>query len=485
MSKPKKYVFDNGVMKLNPEYTAYMSAQSGTPPQPPDKYSSGDQPLAIVSSMDDIATASQQQQTSTGTTLQLADSTVASMEIIQDEDFTDQFQAPGGGADGSELLDGLTEYFVKYEVPVGLINKLMALQFYQLKFIIDDSGSMNAKTDSFMNEASEHVLRGQPKSATVAMTRWQEAETRMHNLIDILTYVPTKSIEIRFMNAPNVINLQRAGKTIDQFRAEGHGQLVQAFTTIAVRYKTPTLRVLTQSFQAAAMGADPCMHYLLTDGVPSDAVVQQVADLIVHRQNPEANPVTLISCTNEDDEVNWMKEVEEKAPFCSELDDFHDEKDEVIHDQGVAFPYTKGYWLISQLVAAINPHDLDAIDEGLPFTKDTMDNMLGRVHSPQEYQYYFERNPHASIFMDVYARFLNEKTFARNIVSQADQTRRQVGGGYRNGERTSAPPPPASLAAHLSGITAAAAGGTGVFNFAAGGGGAPPPAYGDAPPAYS
>ena len=493
MAKPKKYTFENGVMKLNPEYKLWSDAQNGTPPST-DTKPAGDQPLAIVSSMGDVSEATEQQQSSTGTTFQLADSTVASMEIMMDEDFTNQFQAPNGGADGSDLLDGLTEYFVKYEVPVGLINKLMALQFYQLKFIIDDSGSMNAKTDSYMNEASEHVLRGQPKSATVAMTRWQEAETRMHNLIDILTYVPTKNIEIRFMNAPNVINLQRAGKTIDQFRAEGHGQLVQAFTTIAVRYKTPTLRVLTQSFQSAAQGPDPCMHYLLTDGVPSDAVVQQVADLIVNRQNPEANPVTLISCTNEDDEVNWMKEVEEKAPFCSELDDFHDEKDEVINDQGCAFPYTKGYWLISQLIAAINPNDLDAIDEGLPFTKDTMDNMLGRVHSPQEYQYYFERNPHASIYMDVYARFLNEKTFARNIVSKADQTRRQVGGGYHDGKRSSAPPPPASLAAHLAGITAAASGGTGVFNVggmsstAPSPSGAPPPAYGggagDLPPAY-
>jgi hypothetical protein len=499
MAKPKKYTFENGVMKLNPEYKIWADAQNGLAPPPAPPTSTGppvDQPLAIVSSMGDVAEATEQQATS-GSEFKLSESTVASMEIMMDEDFTNQFQAPGDGADGSELLDGLTEYFVKYEVPVGLINKLMALQFYQLKFIIDDSGSMNAKTDSFMNEASEHVLRGQPRSSSVAMTRWQEAETRMHNLIDILAFVPTKNIEIRFMNAPNVINLQRAGKTVDQFRAEGHGQLVQAFTTIAVRYKTPTLRVLTQSFQTAAQGPDPCMHYLLTDGVPSDAVVQQVADLISMRQNPEANPVTLISCTNDDEEAGWMKEVEEKAPFCSELDDFHDEKEEVMKDQGLAFPYTKGYWLISQLIAAINPHDLDAIDEGLPFTKDTLDNMLGRVHSPQEYQYYFERNPHASIYMDVYARFLNEKTFARNIVSQADQARRQAGGGYRNGERTSAPPPPASLAAHLAGITAAASGGTGVFNVggmnstapppAYGGpppGGPPPPAYGGPPPAY-
>ena len=101
MSNPKKYVFDNGVMKLNPEYMAWKAAQNGSQPVK----QTGDQPLAIVSSMSDVAEATSQQQQSTGTTFQLSESTVSSMEIIQDEEFTNQFQQPGG-VDGSELLEG-------------------------------------------------------------------------------------------------------------------------------------------------------------------------------------------------------------------------------------------------------------------------------------------------------------------------------------------------------------------------------------------
>jgi hypothetical protein len=55
----------------------------------------------------------------------------------------------------------------------------------------------------------------------------------------------------------------------------------------------------------------------------------------------------------------------------------------VVEDQGKAFPYTKGYWIISQLISCINPYDLDAIDENLPFSKATLDDILGRVHTPQ------------------------------------------------------------------------------------------------------
>jgi len=315
---------------------------------------------------------------------------------------------------------------------------------------------MNAVTDCMLNEASEHVLRGQVRSSSVPMTRWQEAETRLHNMMDILAFIPTKSIEIRFLNAKNVIYLVRAGKTAEEFSSDAHAQIADSFSTIAVKYKTPTLRVMTEAFNSAAGSANPTIHYLLTDGVPSDASVRQVADLIKNRANPKSNPLTLISCTNEDEESEWMKQVEEVAEYCSEADDFADERREVEKDQGLGFPYTKGYWLISQLVAAINPHDLDAIDENLPFTKHTLDNVLGRVHSPKEYQYYFERNPHADLYLDSYSRFLNEKVVSRNIVSKSDQARREAGAGYRNGERRRQVPSPASLASRLEKITAAA-----------------------------
>ena len=51
-------------------------------------------------------------------------------------------------------------------------------------------------------------------------------------------------------------------------------------------------------------------------------------------------------------------------------------------------------WLLSNLVAAINPHDLDALDENVPFTKYTLDSLLGVTTSYADYKYYFDCNPH-------------------------------------------------------------------------------------------
>ena len=455
MAQPKKYIFINGVMQLNPEYAAWKASNSGMPA--PKSKENGKAPLAIVSSMRDVADASLEQHIATGTSLQLAASTVASLEIMQDAEFSREFADPKGELDGSEILDGLTDFFAKLDVPVGLINKLMALQMYHLKFIVDDSGSMNAPTDSMLCEANEHVLRGIARSSRKPMTRWQEAETRLHNMMDILAFIPTKSIEITFMNAKNVINLVRAGKSKEMFLQDAHSEIANAFSTITVKYKTPTLRVLTNAFQASTLSADPVMYYLLTDGVPSDASVQKVSELIQFRRNPQANPLTLISCTDEDMEVEWMKQVEETAAFCAEIDDFNDESKEVMRDQGPAFPYTKGYWLICQLVAAINPDDLDAIDENVPFTKNTLDNMLGRIHTPQEFQYYFERNPHASLYVDLYERFLNEQGFARNFIAKQEQARRERRAGYRDGVPVKPPPSLETITPQLTPITKKAA----------------------------
>lgn len=133
----------------------------------------------------------------------------------------------------------------------------------------------------------------------------------MHVMLDIIAYIPTYPITIGFLNSKLKINLTHDGKSIEQFQSEAHAAVAQAFASIDVKYKTPTFRELTKAFDAAQHFAEPTMHYFMTDGVPSDQPVDVVARLIQNRPYPERNPLTLMSCTNEDHEVEWMKEVRE------------------------------------------------------------------------------------------------------------------------------------------------------------------------------
>merc|ERR1712087_60286 len=139
------------------------------------------------------------------------------------------------------------------------------------------------------------------------------------------------------------------------------------------------------------MGGVSISRYFFGDGLPNGGrrAIQEIVRMVKNRQDPSMNPVTFISCTNEDEAVEWMKECEEVAPYCSESDDFGDESREVLGDQGEALPYTRGFWLICQLVAAMNPDDLDAMDESVPFTKQTLDNLLGLTSTEETYRHYF------------------------------------------------------------------------------------------------
>merc|ERR1712100_386936 len=152
---------------------------------------------------------------------------------------------------------------------------------------------------------------------------------------------------------------------------------------------TPALEKIRSSLQG-----NPSMsiaRWFFGDGVPNGGrqAQREITRLLVTRPNPESNPMTFISCTNEDDQVEWMKDAEEVAPYCSESDDFRDEAEEVLRDQGAALPFSQGFHLICQLVAAMNPDDLDAMDESVPFTKQTLDNLLGIEHNEESYRHYF------------------------------------------------------------------------------------------------
>jgi hypothetical protein len=128
-------------------------------------------------------------------------------------------------------------------------------------------------------------------------------------MIDILAYIPAKHIQICFMNNVNtILILTHEGKTPEMFQQQYHQLLSTTFKSLQLG-GTPTLATLQRGFYDAEHFDEPTSHYLLTDGVPTDASVDRVSKLIRERKNPQRNPLTLISCTNVDSECEWMKTV--------------------------------------------------------------------------------------------------------------------------------------------------------------------------------
>lgn len=358
----------NGVMKMNPAYKRWKDAESGAMPVA-NAVPANPNALAVVSNMDDHMKLNED----LGTNVPLAESTDATIEMMQEPEISLE-----AGMQPDEMVDQLGAILGKYEVPMGLMNKLMMLSEYaSLEFIIDDSGSMQMNSDT-MNPVTR-----KPN------TRWQEAHQRLKEMVEILAYVPFNQIGLEFLNRKDRVTLKRNGMSPENFLRGANEQIDTQFAR-GPSGTTPALEKLQESF-LRGQGVS-IARYFFGDGLPNGGrrAISEIVRIIKNRPEPSLNPVTFLSCTNEDEAVEWMKDCEEVAPYCSESDDFGDESREVLEDQGEALPYTRGFWLICQLVAAMNPDDLDAMDESVPFTKLTLDNLLGIQHNEESYRYYFD-----------------------------------------------------------------------------------------------
>ena len=118
MTGPKKYIKVNGVTKLNPEYKKWQERQTGVGTVTSMKNS--DQALPVVASMDDYMRLNDE----LGTEIPLAESTTATIEMMQEPEISLE-----AGMQPDEMVDLLGAVLAKYEVPMGLMNKVRKTSF--------------------------------------------------------------------------------------------------------------------------------------------------------------------------------------------------------------------------------------------------------------------------------------------------------------------------------------------------------------------
>lgn len=281
-SPPKKYTKINGVMKLNPEYKKWKDAQNGGPSPSSNVVSS--QALPIVSSMQDHEELNEIVVNGGGNEWALAESTNATIEMMQEPEIS-----LAAGMTPDAMVDELGAILNKYEVPMGLMNKLMMLsEFQSLEFIIDDSGSMSMLSDTV------DMKTRQPQ------TRWQEAQIRLKEMVEILAYVPFNKIEICFLNRPDRVVLERGGRDPKTFLADAYSRIDTVFRKGPMG-TTPALEKLQDSM-IRGQGSS-VSRYFFGDGMPNGGQRAQteILNICMNRPDPASNPITFISCTNEDE----------------------------------------------------------------------------------------------------------------------------------------------------------------------------------------
>lgn len=191
---------------------------------------------------------------------------------------------------------------------------------------------------------------------------------------------------------------------------------------------------------ASASELIPTAFYIITDGEPNKraydiARIQRLllgdqsrnrnglnsydlSDIRSYRtKNAQLFPVTFIDCTNTPECTEWTRELEEESEssknmlYIAAVEDYIDERRQVLQFQGPGFPYTRGLWLLASLTAALDPNGLDAMDQPEPLSKSVFDCLLGRVHSEKEYWDYFSQHGYAmKYFKEDFELFLYVQT---------------------------------------------------------------------------
>ena len=196
---------------------------------------------------------------------------------------------------------------------MGLVNKILELQtFDYIYFVVDDSGSMNNQTDT------RNPQTGMP------ITRWEETRSRLLQLMELLSFIPTQTIIISFLNRniqlelihqngqhPDTFFRSSCDKINNAFAQRPGGTLFPHFDNLKLIIGTTPYAAKIQQVFSQFIGKK-VSWYFYGDGVPDggSAGIRQIENTVLHRQNPQQNPVTFFSCTGEDSEVEWMKNLE-------------------------------------------------------------------------------------------------------------------------------------------------------------------------------
>lgn len=247
--------------------------------------------LPVVSTMEDHASLTD---ASGGEDVPLAESTEATIEMFQEPEI-----AGSCGLQPSDMMSQLGSLLAKYEIPIGLTNKLMLLSEYQsLEFIVDDSGSMTINTDSV------DPVTKQP------LTRWAEAQKRLKEMVEIVAYVPFDQIGIEFLNRKDRLTLKREGRTPTAFIQDAYAKIDRVFSK-GPSGTTPALEKLQESFIRGQ--GHSIARYFFGDGKPNGGqrAIDEIVKILRFREDPSQNPITFLSCTADDDAVEWMKHAEE------------------------------------------------------------------------------------------------------------------------------------------------------------------------------
>jgi hypothetical protein len=278
-------------------------------------------------------------------------------------------------------------------LPVSSLTVLEELSGHaRVNILLDNSGSMGEPY---------HTADGKSTS------RWKEAESRFTKLLPLLALSGVQ-VNLRVLNPSGsmpangvkTFNFSRGIGTQDSVNVleQELGQAMQFITALFGQGPNggTTVNPPLSGFFAQAQQGETQLTLFITDGDASD---QDNALRTLQSRNVEANPVTVVACTNQSHEIAWIRNLAaKKGSGVVMLNDFFAEQSHIERLHGPSVPYSHSTWLLLHVTPSVvgnqpaeGLHVYHEMDK--PLSKDQLSEVLGYEIHDVYYEHYINTCP--------------------------------------------------------------------------------------------
>ncbi|CAF3539421.1 unnamed protein product [Rotaria sp. Silwood1] len=164
---------------------------------------------------------------------------------------------------------------------------------------------------------------------------WDELKQTVSIVVDIASVFDPNGVDIYFLNRDPIFNVRNSSELIPIF---------------AVPPEERNLLIL-----------------IATDGVPTnDDGYQDILTFkkVLQDERKPINriPVTIIACTDDDQSMDYLDDWDKEIPNLDVVDDYRNEKKQILKCQGNDFPFSFGDYIVKILMGGIDKW-FDDLDE--------------------------------------------------------------------------------------------------------------------------
>lgn len=236
---------------------------------------------------------------------------------------------------GDDIPPEIIEVFTKHDINPKHWDKLMILTRFDIYIIGDDSGSMATPVDD---------------ERDTSRTRWTELLEMMNLVVDLASVLDGDGITVSLLNAGTITGV----KSVKDSR---YRKLIKR----GPHGGTPLVRALKEAI--ASQTDKPLLIIMATDGEPSDGGPghQKFTETIFGRDGSKVF-ISILACTDDDNAVNYLNGIDKDDATLDVLDDYRNERKEVLHVQGSDFKYTLSDHFVRCMLGPVHSK-YDKLDE--------------------------------------------------------------------------------------------------------------------------